>query len=83
MTIQYQGMNATTNRHHIYVGDNEYTFDVDATNSGIKAIRDASGKSIARTYKGFRGKLGIIGGSAAANALTTQLREAYKIARKA
>jgi len=74
--ISYYAHDPNTGLHHIIIGGERYSYEKPRAGE-VKNFRHVSGdnKIVARTYKSFRGKLGIEGGSSAANALITKLHE--------
>ena len=72
--IQYYAHDPKTNRHHVVIAGERYSYEMPQAGE-VKNFRhvDGDGKIVARNYKTFRNKLGIVPGSPVADALTTKL----------
>lgn len=71
--------NPETKRFTMEFQGNVYHFIYDLDKASMMGSWDESGKPIARTYKGFRTRIGVVGGSALANQLVTTIRQAARV----
>lgn len=75
MNIQVYAYNPTNERYTMDVNGTDYYFTYDHKQYTVLNSWDANGKLIARSYKGFRNKLGIQGSSPNASKLMDALKQ--------
>lgn len=68
-----------TQKYGMQFEDAIYYFTYDSQNASIKTVWNESGKLIARSYKGFRNKLGITPGSNRAQRLINTVKQVTNI----
>lgn len=71
--------NADTKRYGMQFEGNIYFFTYDFENASVKTVWDESGKLIAKSYKGFRNKLGIVPASNRAQQLVDTLKQTRNV----
>lgn len=71
--MQVYGYNPKTKQFKIEIDGQSYSYSFQLEGCISSNFRDSQGKLIARGYKGFRNKLGVVGGSARANELCVAL----------
>lgn len=77
-TALLYGYDNLTNLFMIEVNGTDYAFEYSMSTYSAKNFR-IGGKIVARTYKGFKTKLGLTGNSANSNILVTEIQKAKKV----
>lgn len=79
MDILLYGQKPWTNIFLLQVNGQEYSFESSINPHTEKNFRDETGKLIAKTYKGFRDRVGIPASSDLSTKLREELTKAYRI----
>ena len=75
--------NQSTKRYGMQFEGQVYHFTYDFQNASVKTVWNESGVLIAKSYKGFRNKLGIVPGSPKAQKLMDTIKQVKTIAVEA